>query len=280
MYKQILVGSQAIKTHFPDFYRETNDYDFWRIGGGDYRKSKGDLVLNPEDFTVSKNPDQIEIKDVSRYEGLSYFVEKCQDLPSPTDLYTLKLSHCFWNIHWQKTMRDILFFQENNIQYDSDLFKLLYKDWEIIHGKKPAYLDMDNDEFFTESVKRKYIHDDIHAAIAYYDKPMYSVLKTDSSKALISRKMFESLSHEDKIKTCREEIYVTALERFLVPNKFVYSTLVAYRGALKRLVTSMTKGWFPLFIVLNYKELKNPDLDYREKFLERIDNVRECRAVS
>lgn len=254
-----LVGSKAAKHWFPDFPREPRDEDWW-INYDSPAKEKG-----------------IEYKDVRPYPNLLKFLESTKDeIASPEQLYALKVSHSFWaKSFWAKTMADILFFQRKGVPLDEKLVKSLYKDWEIVHGKKKAYFDVPNEEFFTKSVDRKYVHDDIHRAIAYYDEPMYMKIKEDQSKALTSNKLFNQLEYGDKLKTVREEVYTTALERFLIPNPD-YSPQMAYEEALKLLICSMTKGSFSIFIVANFMQLCKMDIDYYEKFKY---NEHKCRRI-
>lgn len=247
--KAVLVGSSAASYHFADF-REVKDWDYLVDG---------------------KTPDNLkhaECHDANLGVGLRKIYDEAPlrgkvegYIATPEQLYTLKLSHCFWDkVHWRKTMHDILFFQYNNVQYNEELFDLLYKDWTKIHGKKRAYLKAENDEFFAkDAVKRTYVHDDIHRAIAYYDRPMFEKIKKNIDLAMIDRGMFEALPYEEQLKVCREEIYVTALERFLIPQNWQIARLTAYMGACRLLMTSMTKGFFPKFIATHWKDLHRPD---------------------
>lgn len=246
--KKVLIGSQAIKHYFPNF-RSCNDTDF----------------LVDEDIESNR---QIEYYNCNKNPGLALLFDSCDEIPTLKELYTLKVSHSFWDIHWDKTIYDIKFLQENGVsEIDKELFSELYDGWCEIHGPKKAYLSVNNEKFFQDGVDRTIPHDTIHEAVAYYDEPMFRKLKTNKDSAYISGSMFNQLSYDDKIKTCREEIYVVAIERFLLHG--AKSTLAAYRNAIKLLVTSMTKGWFPLFIVENIKELFNKDhnVEYYEKFL-------------
>ncbi len=262
--KSILIGSAAAQKWFPDF-RKPKDTDY--------------LVNGNWSQTMTR---QFEFHDARKGEGLTWIYENSDGVASPEVLYTLKLSHSFWNINWEKTVHDIAYFQAKGIQYDPALLKLLYKDWTKIHGAKRAYLNKSNEEFFKDGVTRQYVHDDIHRAVAYYDKPLFEVLKVDSNSANLSKNLFTKLPQSDKIKLCREELYVTALERFLIPKALRGSKLAAYRGACRLLVTSMTKGWFPEFIMLNWSELQYPDEHnfltlFREKLYDRARNLEEAR---
>ena len=233
----MVIGSQAAKYHFPDFYRPCKDID--KISEIKERGSDNHFCSSFQ-YILDSNP------------NLEY--------ATPEILYTLKLSHCFWNIHWNKTMRDILFFQQKRIKHDEELFQKLYLDWNNIHGsKKKVKLKKRNEEFFKDNVDRIYIHDDLHYAVAYYKEPLYQKIKSDKSSAATSQILFEQLSFEDKIKLCREESYVTALERILIPSEFTKSRKFAYIEAIKCLLTSMTSGWFPKFIALHWYLLYDLD---------------------
>lgn len=241
----MLIGSQAIKHYFSDFPRIPKDIDYI---------SENEVINTDSKFCPSfklildKYPNQ----------------EIC-----PVDiLYTLKVSHSFWNIHWEKTMFDIKFFQLKGIKsLNDEIFKSLYKDCELRYGKKKSYLNKSNEDFFIDGVKRKYIHDDLHLAMAFYEFPLYEKIKKDLSKAMTSYDLFLNLSQEDKIKLCQEEIYVTALERFLIPSDFSMPPFTAYTKACRLLITSMTKGWFPKFLVENWIDIShNNKYDFIGKF--------------
>lgn len=244
----MLIGSMAAKIHFPDFPREPHDTDY-----------------------ISE--DEIDKADCHYCESFDYIIKKYPDLKvaTPEILYALKVSHSFWDVHWDKTIFDILFYQSKNIQLDEELYIPLYKDCEKRYGKKKANLNKDNEKFFADSVERVYVHDDIHKAIAYYDKPLYFKIKDDTKLANVSHNRFLELSEEDKIKLCREEIFVTALERFLIPNNFKKHSFAAFKDAMKLLVTSMTKGWFPKFIVMNWLKIREVNSDYVSKFKKSLE---------
>lgn len=230
--------------------------------------------------TYVKSTRDSEYHDVTGYEGLTWILNNSDGIATPETLYTLKLSHSFWDIHWAKTMHDIKEFQKLDIQVNEELFKLLYKDFTIIHGKKRAVLEKANEEFFNDHTDRKYVHDDLHKAVAYYDKPMYEYIKKDLKSANVSYKMFQALSKEDKLKLCREEMYVVALERHLIPANFSrLPKKLAYLKSAKNLVTSMTKGWFPRYIVSNWQDLGElDDHDFVGLFKDSL-NKQEIRRV-
>lgn len=250
--KKVLVGSKAAKLWFDD-YREPKDTDW--LCDEIVKSSK------EEEFHYHQgNP------------GTIWLIENYhRGVPNPDVLYTLKFSHCFWNIHWQKTMFDIEFFQSKNAQLIPELFELLYTGWENIHGPKRVNLNQTGEDFFNEYVEREYLHDDLHKAISYYDEPLYTKINKSNSEVSVSEELFNKLSFDDKIKVCREEIYVIALERYLIPKAFAISKKTAYMGACKLVLTRLTKGWFPKFIAENWSTLSELDNhDFVGKFKETL----------
>src|ERR1044072_5794862 len=85
------------------------------------------------------------------------------------ELYTIKCSHVGWELRngtWDKHMSDIVAMKKAGAQLIPELFKLLYKVWEDLHGKKQLKLQKGKDDFFTDAVTRIYDHDSIHASVA------------------------------------------------------------------------------------------------------------------
>lgn len=190
----------------------------------------------------------------------------------PEILYALKAAHCNWDIHWNKTVSDIIFFHSHGVELKKDLYDRFLKDFRRIHGDKWAKLKgKDATSFFEDAVKRKYVHDSIHEAVAYYDKPLYERILSGRGVEC-SKEKFDNLSFDDKIKLVREEIFVTALERFIIPNNF-FSKHRAYYLSLKKLATTMSSGWFSFFIISNLPILVRMEDDYVTKFKQNQDKL-------
>jgi hypothetical protein len=181
------------------------------------------------------------------------------------ELYTIKVSHSYWvldNGTWEKHMRDIVQLKQAGARLDLNLHTLLYKVWEEKHGKKKVNLDMTKDEFFSDAVERIYDHDSIHYSVAYGDKPIYEAVFVDGQEIAMDMRKIKLLPHDECVKLFREEIYATALERWVIPSNYRVSPMLAYTRALKKTITSLTKGWSARFIVENYAEFRRPDIDY------------------
>src|SRR5690606_12312797 len=135
----------------------------------------------------------------------------------------------------------------------SDITKKRRKEIEESRGKlKTPSLQKKTDEFFDDNVSNKtFIHDHIHAVMAYKDKPMFEYIKPDPDRVTCSKDFWEKLSQKDKIKCVLEEAMVIALERAMIPMYFDGGRLAdphkAFKWALMRICTTLCSGWFRQF---------------------------------
>ncbi|AXH49313.1 hypothetical protein HWB76_gp088 [Streptomyces phage Blueeyedbeauty] len=247
---KILVGSRALKWWFVDS-REPKDTDYF----SDAPIEGAETFWHP---------------NLAGYEWLD------KQAATPIELYTIKVSHAFWDLHgtWNKHMHDIAFIQSKGYGYIvPELYDILYPIWEERYGKKKVNLNASPEDFFNKNVVRVFDHDSIHRSIAYHDRPLYESILRDGHAVMVDKAKFDALSYEDKLRLVREEVYATALERQVIPSGYTCSPRGAYAWALKKTITSFSKGWFPLFIVDNYNELKSPDVDYVKRHKDNEDRL-------
>ncbi len=231
---------------FPDFPREPKDIDY--ISTDNIQTREEEHLWEPEFQWFLDNNEDDTYLDVDH-------------------LLLLKTSHLGWDIKWEKHVSDVEFLKRKGYSVKNEKqYNILVKAFTRKHGKQWASLKgKDSTTFFEDAVKRKYVHDTIHDAVAYYDKPLYESLVYEGVSC--SRKGFDNLSYDDKLKLVKEEVYVTALERWLIPNDFKCSKIEAYQKALKKLATTMSSGWFKYFILTNIDVLRSDrDFTYIEKF--------------
>jgi hypothetical protein len=137
-------------------------------------------------------------------------------------------------------------------------------------------LNVSNQDFLERdddlSVTRHIPHDDVHDLVKYGDTPIYDQLKTNKSKAMVSKALFAKAPYDLQIKCVKEEeAMVIALERFLLPG-LSSDPLIAYKFALVRICTTLTKGWFRGFAIDNYPRLATCDknlLPVRDEILQK-----------
>lgn len=247
---KILIGSRAMG-HWFDDARDPHDTDYF----SDHPIDGAEVFWHP------------------RFNDYEWSGE----IASPAELYTIKVSHAFWfhgDRKWWKHMYDVRFFQTHGVnEVITELYDILYQIWEERHGKKKAFLNVPADEFFNPNVDRKYDHDSIHRSVAYHDSPLFERILKDGHEVMVDESKFWSLSEEDRFRLVREEVYATALERILIPKDYIPSPRAAYNWAMRKTITSFSKGWFPKFIVLNWSELYKPDVDYVKVHLDNKDRL-------
>lgn len=181
------------------------------------------------------------------------------------ELYTIKVSHSYWDLKngsWDKHMSDIVALKNAGAKLDMDLHKLLYSIWSDLHGKKTIDLNQDKAMFFDDVVPRKYDHDSVHYSVAYGDHPMWEEVLVPGQEIAMDMKAIKALDFEDQVKLYREEIYATALERWVIPSEYTISPRMAYARAVKKTITNLTKGWSARFLVEHYETFRTPDFDY------------------
>jgi hypothetical protein len=265
-----LIGSTAAKRHFPDF-REPKDTD-WQSDRPLGEKQKALLV--GADVFIDE-----------RLAGWEWGT-----LASPEELYTMKVSHAFWEIgpnvpartsNWNKHMSDVIFFQRKGVEFIRPLYDVLFPIWKDIHGKKKTSLAQGAGTFFgNDAVKRIYDHDSIHASVAYNDHPLYEDILVPGEEVMVdSTKFFSGMPYETQLQLVREEVYATALERILIPKNYQHSPSAAYAWALRRTITSLFKGEWALWAVLNYDTLARPDCNYMQRHLDNQDKLIRLETV-
>jgi hypothetical protein len=241
--KSLIIGSTAMRHWFGDHVREAKDVDVW---AKEYPTHLGLRIDRNVDIFWD---DRLE-PFVSQYLG---------DMVTPDDLYTIKVSHASWDLtngSWPKHMADIVFLKEEGYgNLDEELWATLQEIWKDRHGRPRVNLNQESGKFFTDAVVRIYDHDSIHDTVAHYHRPLWmEVLKDGQDVAMDMAKVWK-LPFDDQIKLFREEVYATALERWLIPaweKDRVFSPTQAYYWALRKTITSLTKGKSSRFMIENF----------------------------
>lgn len=253
--RSLIVGSHALKA-LGVCNREPKDLDVW------------------EDDEAFTNPfGSVMTIDRLWHESFSDFIPEKRSSSYATldQMYTIKLSHSHWelpNNSWDKHIYDLIQLQNAGAKLDMGLYKLLYAVWEEMHGKKVMNLDQDKSEFFADAVRRTYDHDSLHDSVAFGDRPIYEECLRDGASVDIDPRKMWALPHDRIVKLFVEEICVTALERKVIPNNYKGSPGAAYYWALRRTITSLTKGKSSRFILENIQEFIKPDPHYVQRHLD------------
>lgn len=257
--RSLIVGSHALKA-LGVCNREPKDIDWWTDRQvGQMTSAQGGL-------------------DVLWHPSFSGFIPQTSTTQYATldQMYTIKLSHSHWELKngsWNKHIYDMRALKRHGAKLDLSLYKILYKVWEEMHGKKVMNLDQDKTDFFDDAVRRKYDHDSIHASVAFGDTAIYEEILKDGASVDIDPRKLWALPHERIVQLFIEEICVTALERIVIPGDYMTSPGASYLWALRRTITSLTKGRSSRFILENFEEFAIPDPDYVKRHLDKKDRL-------
>jgi hypothetical protein len=264
-----LIGSRALNHFLPR-----------SVAGKDW-----DLVAESEDLLVPSkehdlSPDGLYTLEVCQTFDSGVVIETplgSAKLPSPVGLMLLKRSHLHRPIGFEKHIRDYHELVAYCSQFEKGdnyyrLLKLRTKATKSLYGDKVPSLKKSKSEFFDDYVTKIYEHDDIHAATCYGIRPIYKELQSDDGTVWCSRAKWEALPHEDRIRCIREEAFVIALERFVIPqialDKKHMPAKMAFNKAVFRICTTLTSGWFRNFAIENWPEITNCNYDFLGKFHE------------
>jgi hypothetical protein len=186
MKNQLVIGSTAIKYYYPDFPRDPKDLDI--VSDRTYRKDNIEYLYNPV---------------LPKYQQSGYL--------SPNFMLTLKVSHLFYDINWEKHMFDVQFLIKKGCTIDMQLFNELYEFWQEYHPKNTrSNLDMSAKDFFDNAITSidGLSHDELHLLI----NPNPTFQKILIGEVLVSEDKFNDLSFEDKCNLVYEEVEIMAYE--------------------------------------------------------------------
>jgi len=248
---KLVYGSQAIKYWFPDFKREPNDID----------------IITDDENLAQESTKTVEFYYVPEF--FNFFKNKDVNFLDADFLYTFKVSHLAWDINWEKHMKDAMFLKSKGCKVNDELYFLLYRKWEKLHGKKNVKMAVKNEDFFKGNIYRKYNHEELHERFKFYSRPLNERIRRNLESPLCSEDLWLELTQENKIKSALEELFVLTSERYLLvqnpmPLKFARVKM------LKQMIVSTTSGWFNRFLIENFDELRTSEHDYFERKLNDI----------
>lgn len=247
---KLIYGSQAIQHWFSDFERTPNGLD---------------IITDRQDLTYSKG--KTEYYYIPEF--FDNFKNKNSDFLDKDYLYTFKVSHLAWNINWEKHMKDAQFLKSHYCKLDMDLYNILYKKQEGIHGKKKVKMGVHNSDFFKSNIYRKHNHEELHEHFMFFKRPLNEKIRCDLDSPLCSEKLWDKLDHPTKLRCALEEIFVLAAERYILVENPIPAKIARVK-ILKWMITSSTSGWFCLFLIEHFDSLRIYSQNYFEEKLKDI----------
>ena len=235
--RTLIIGSTAMKYHFPDFNREPKDIDI--------------AVEQSDNLKSTREVEYLENPIIFKY------IPAGKEYIDPDMLLTLKMSHLFFNINWDKHMWDVQFLLKKGCKYDFDIIVELYEYWKQYHPRhRRSDLNMSKDDFFTNAINYdEHEHDHLHTLIN--PEPSYQKILVDGQDVEISEAKFNELTFDEKLDVIREEVYVMAYERYKDKNH-----LVAYSKMLKKFIMQHAPIWMFPFVVENYLKINRAEINF------------------
>lgn len=199
-------------------------------------------------------------------------------LSLPYQLLT-KRSHLIYPVHFEKNMEDYQTLKMKLGSFDQDehmktYYQLRADEAKARYKQKTPRLNVTTEDFFSSklAVPSYFVHDHLHELMAHHEKPVYTMMQKDSSKAWCEKDMFLDLPYEYQVQSVQEEGYVIALERYIIPQygEDAQDYFECYKKALKRICTTLTSGWFRNFAIENYDEAIR---QYNPNFVQVFKNA-------
>lgn len=259
-----IIGSTAMKHWWPEFPRNPKDVDVIE-GQAVVNKSIWEKQFIEENKRVEwlKNP----IMDDKLY-NINY--------ATPEELLTLKASHLFFDINFDKHCYDVQWMLEKGCKINVELFHELYKMFCVIHGgNKRSNLDMSSEEFFDNALKTEHSHDGLHELLIQHEyfegqeKPTYTKILKEGKDVDVCMNKFNELTEKEKFNIVFEECAVMQFERY---EKLQYR--VGFSKMLKKFLQSHCKIEEAVWIIENYKMLLTTNVFNHIKFLKEKINER------
>jgi hypothetical protein len=182
-----------------------------------------------------------------------------------------KRSHLIYPVHFEKNITDYhllkgLVRDFERTETMEKYYQLRFNEAKVRFNQHTPKLNVTTEDFFSSklNVPNYFVHDHIHEVMAHYDRPIFTMMQRDNSKAWCEKDMFFNLPFNYQVQCVQEEAYVIALERYIIPQ---YSSdcnnfFECYKKAAKRICTTLTSGWFRSFAIENYDKVidwYNPD---------------------
>lgn len=256
-----LTGSRALNFWYPDDFPIKSETD-WDVVSDSPIKATSIIDVSPDGLKT------FEICDFyATNETIETPVGKA-NIVSPKCLMLFKRSHLHRPLDFKKHIRHYHFLKSRINDLDEAYYNLLEERTRLTkekYGDRVPSLRKSKKDFFDDYVTKKYEHDDIHYATCYGERPIYEELQTNSENVWCSRKLWDDLPHEKKVNCIREEAFVIAIERFLIPKKG-YPAKFAFNNAIEKICTTLTSGYFRDFAIENWSEIVNCDYNFVERF--------------
>lgn len=205
-------------------------------------------------------------------------------VPHIETLWVLKRSHANFGVHIDKTLSDIIYLsetivgtEEKPLDYSSfltpeqiTLLGYLKEEAAERNRLRNSRISFDRpySEFFNPKVRREYVHDDLHNATCFYDKPLFRKCLRDPEKALVDMEKFSCMPFEDQLIMGQEEAIAIGIERYGYKSE----PQSIYRRGMTKVIRDLSKGRYQDFLIDHIHLMRTPKWDFMAKFNEAVES--------
>lgn len=246
--RKILIGSNAL-IKYVGAIREPKDVDY----AVDVEASSG---IQGEEWLY--NPVLFEMED--------------GEVISAENLLSLKVSHLFFDINWDKHMYDVQQLLKAGHKWDDGKVEKLFTFFEGYLPKvRRSKLEMTKEDFFTNAVNYDVCeHDQLHEILT--PTPAYKKILKDGCDVELDESRWWDLSFEEKCDVVFEETAVMAFERFKGDTYYKAD----YQKMLKKCIIQHFPRYIALFAIENYVSLLQPKVNYKQQIKDGLHKNQFC----
>lgn len=291
----ILIGSRALNLRCPkllsrkpldfDFVCTRQEYEAWhdknisKINPTKIYEQDNKIIIEadtPCEFEIIGTKKSSELLDKHVREDKQTIETAFGLVPSLDMLFTIKSSHKYLknSPHFWKTCYDYHSMKACGAKIRNewkDFYKLREKETYAL--QKHPKLNVNKSDFFKDdNIQYVYDHDDIHKAVALFERPAYTYYMKDGSEVMSDKHKFFALDENIRLAGICEEACTLALERSLVPFKGMLTTDQAFYFALSKVATSITSGWFRDY---SFDNVFNAIDMYKKSYISYYDNFKK-----
>jgi hypothetical protein len=247
-YLRDVLAGQKVEGHFPEHLNNKAIYDYYT-----------DAYEGADITAVS-----------DKLDGWGHFF-----IAPPMALYVFKRSHAWRRRGFEKVISHLhlgglakqrILMEEHDKHLLEERTKLTLE----AYPQRNPKLNQTVKDFFDDPVKKVVEHDWIHELYAFEEKPMFTRLQPDSTRAWCAKDLWLGLTDLQRTQCVAEESYVIATERFLV-HSYRYPKKLAFFKALEKVCTTLCSGWFRDWAIDYYPDVINLYSESKvERVLERI----------
>lgn len=251
--REYIFGSTAIAHWFDDYPNTPKDIDY--------------IADTPFLLDIPKTSgEEHHVVPTKLFDKLELLNNGEKTYLSPDLLYTIKVSHLHWrgnNGKWWKHLKDVVFLQQKGCVIVDDVYDDFYKLWcEKFGDKSNISLKKATENFFNDGVERERNHDWMHQYFKVDEKPAYMYALQSEDSPMMSQYKFSMLPEYHQSLCALEEMFVVSAERKIsLPNAYM------------KLITSMTKGWFPRYMIVNAENLLDGFVKEKEIFKKKYKDL-------